>query len=171
MSSAADCHSPAPPPKGLPVRNRLVAVVGPPNSGKSTLFNRLTGLHQKIANYPGVTVEHHTGRMKARYTDTNLNFHVDLLDLPGIYSLDARSEDERVTCDVLSGQMPGVPRPDAVLVILDATNLGRQLMLAASVLATGLPVMVLLNMADDLARRGGEVDLHALTSELGVQVA
>jgi ferrous iron transport protein B len=128
-------------------------------------------LHQKTANYPGVTVEHRMGRLKTRYIDTGITHHVELVDLPGIYSLNARSEDERVTRDVLSGLMPGMPRPEAVLLILDSTNLGRQLMLAAAVLATELPTMVLLNMADDLARRGGVLDVPALSKQLGAPVA
>lgn len=171
MSASTHCHVPAKPPKPLPARTRLVAIVGPPNSGKSTLFNRLTGLHQKVANYPGVTVEHRMGRMKTRYIDTAITHHIELVDLPGIYSLNARSEDERVTRDVLSGLMPGMPRPEAVLLILDSTNLGRQLMLAAAVLATELPTMVLLNMADDLAKRGGVLDVPALSEQLGAPVA
>ncbi len=171
MSSGTHCHVPPERPKPFAPRTRLVAVVGPPNAGKSTLFNRLTGLHQKVANYPGVTVEHRMGRLKTRYIDTNISHSVELVDLPGIYSLNARSEDERVTRDVLAGLMPGVPRPDAVLLILDATNLGRQLMLAAPVLATELPIMVLLNMADDLARRKGVVDVPLLSKQLGAPVA
>ena len=171
MSSGAHCHVPSPVLKPFAPRTRLVAVVGPPNAGKSTLFNRLTGLHQKVANYPGVTVEHRMGRLKARYIDTGISHNVELVDLPGIYSLNARSEDERVTRDVLAGLMPGVPRPDAVLLILDSTNLGRQLMLAAPVLATELPAMVLLNMADDLARRHGVLDVPALSKQLGAPVA
>ncbi len=169
MSSGAQCHVPPAPVKLAP-RTRLVAIVGPPNAGKSTMFNRLTGLHQKTANYPGVTVEHRMGRLKARYIDTGLRQHVELVDLPGIYSLNARSEDERVTRDVLSGLMPGIPRPDAVLLILDATNLGRQLMLAAPVLAMELPTMVLLNMADDLSRRDGLLNVPTLSKQLGVPV-
>ena len=171
MSASPQCHAPSKPPKPLPARTRLVAIVGPPNSGKSTLFNRLTGLHQKVANYPGVTVEHRMGRLKTRYIDTGIAHHVELVDLPGIYSLNARSEDERVTRDVLSGLMPGIPRPEAVLLILDSTNMGRQLMLAAAVLATELPTMVLLNMADDLAKRGGVLDVPALSKQLGAPVA
>ncbi len=169
--SSAECHTPAGPPRAFSPRTRLVAIVGPPNAGKSTLFNRLTGLHQKVANYPGVTVEHRMGRLKARYIDTGIVHHVELVDLPGIYSLNARSEDERVTRDVLAGLMPGVPRPDAVLLILDSTNLGRQLMLAAPVLATELPTMVLLNMSDDLARRGGVLNVPELSKKLGAPVA
>ncbi len=146
-------------------RGRVVAIVGPPNCGKSTLFNQLTGLRQKVANYPGVTVEQHQGR--ARTADGR---EVTLVDLPGIYSLSPRSEDERVSHDVLKGIMPGQTRPEAVLLVLDSTNLGRHLMLAAPVLALGLPTLIVLNMADDLKARGGEVDVAALSSELGAPV-
>jgi ferrous iron transport protein B len=142
-----------------------VAIVGPPNSGKSTLFNRLTGLRQKVANYPGVTVEQHVGR--ARLGNGS---EVALVDLPGIYSLTPRSEDEQVARDVLTGRMPGTPRPDGILLILDSTNLGRHLMLAAPVLALELPTMIVLNMADDLRNRGGEVDTEALARQLGAPV-
>jgi ferrous iron transport protein B len=171
MSTPAQCHTNDARRPVISSRARLVAIVGPPNSGKSTLFNRLTGLRQKVANYPGVTVEYHLGRLRERYFDTDFKHNVELIDLPGIYSLNARSEDERVTRDVLAGLMPGMPRPDAVLLILDSTNLGRQLMLAAPVLATELPTMVLLNMADDLSRRGGVLDIHALSKQLGAPVA
>ena len=142
-----------------------VAIVGPPNSGKSTLFNSLTGLRQKVANYPGVTVEQHRGKIRLAH-----NREIDLIDLPGVYSLDARSEDERVTHDVLLGKMPGVKRPDAVILILDATNLGRHLLLAAPVLSLGLPTLVVLNMADSLRDRGGTVDTSALAAQLGAPV-
>ena len=143
-----------------------MAIAGPPNSGKSTLFNRLTGLRQKVANYPGVTVEQRLGR--ARLENGR---EVTLIDLPGIYSLAPRSEDEQVAHDILSGAMRDFPRPDAVLLILDSTNLSRQLMLAAPILGLGLPSMVVLNMADDLRSRGGEVDVEALSRQLGAPVA
>jgi len=145
--------------------NRTVALVGPPNSGKSTLFNRLTGLRQKVANYPGVTVEKRLGRAKLRGQD------VLLVDLPGVYSLYPRTEDEQVTHDVLRGEMDDVPKPDAVILIVDVTNLGRQLTLAAPILGLGLPTLVLLNMADDLKRRGGQVDVNALAEQVGTPVA
>jgi ferrous iron transport protein B len=144
----------------------VVAIVGPPNSGKSTLFNRLTGLRQKVANFPGVTVEHRTGRVKLER-----GREVYVVDLPGVYSLTPRTEDERVTHDVLSGKMKDLPRPDAVLLILDSTNLSRHLVLAAPVLSLGLPTLVILNMADDLERRGGEVDAAELAMQLGSPVA
>jgi len=145
---------------------RSVAIVGPPNSGKSTLFNRLTGLRQKVANFPGVTVEHHIGYMRNERGE-----EVALIDLPGIYSLTPKSEDERVTVDVLRGEMPGTPKPDAIVLILDATNLNRHLVLAARVIAQGLPTLVLLNMSDSLKSQGGSVDVLALARELGNPVA
>ncbi len=145
---------------------RFVALVGPPNSGKSTLFNRLTGLRQKVANFPGVTVEERRGLARI-----GTGRDVVLIDLPGVYSLVPRSEDERVTRDVLMGTMNGTPQPDAVLLVLDATNLKRQLVLAAPVLALGLPTIVVLNMADELKERGGEVDPEALAAQLRAPVA
>ena len=163
-SSAAALYAP-PAPNGSGSRHHTVALVGPPNSGKSTLFNRLTGLRQKVANFPGVTVEQHTGRAKVA------NQEVTLIDLPGIYSLSPRSEDERVTHDVLTGQMPGIDSPNAVLLILDSTNLQRHLVLAAPILKLGLPTLVVLNMADDLHSRGGQVDASALARDLGAPVA
>lgn len=145
---------------------RTVALIGPPNSGKSTLFNRLTGLRQKVANYPGVTVEQHFGKMAGiRRPD------LTLIDLPGIYSLDSYSEDARVAVDVLQGNMPGSPQVDAVLLVLDSLHLQRQLMLAAPVLALKLPTLLLLNMSDLMEARGGAVDTLALAQELGVPVA
>ena len=145
---------------------RTVALVGPPNSGKSTLFNRLTGLRQKVANYPGVTVEQRYGKMSGIG-----RADLTLIDLPGIYSLNSYTEDARVAVDVLSGKMPGSPNVDAVLLVLDALHLERQLMLAAPVLALGLPTLLLLNMTDLMEVRGGEVDTLALATELGVPVA
>jgi len=163
-----DCHGcPAatltlPPPK---TRRHIVAIVGPPNSGKSTLFNRLTGLRQKVANFPGVTVEHRMGRAKLDDRE------VYVVDLPGVYSLNPRTEDEQVTHDVLTGTMKDMPKPDGVLLILDSTNLSRHLVLAAPVLSLGLPTLVILNMADDLGARGGEVNSAELAMQLGSPVA
>ena len=131
---------------------KCIAVVGPPNSGKSTLFNRLTGLRQKVANFPGVTVEQHTG--VAELPDGRT---VQVVDLPGIYSLAPRSEDEQVAYDVLTGKRTDTPKPEAILLVLDSTNLRRHLMLAAPILALGVPTLIILNMADDLRNRGGHV--------------
>ena len=166
----SDCHgcsvATLPPPRAVDTRRHIVAIVGPPNSGKSTLFNRLTGLRQKVANFPGVTVEHRMGKVKVES-----GREVFAVDLPGVYSLEPRTEDERVTHDVLLGQMKDLPKPDAVLLILDSTNLARHLGLAAPVLSLGLPTLVVLNMADDLARRGGGVDVAELGMQLGAPVA
>ena len=170
----SDCHAsgpatlaaPPPAPSSKPASHRIVAVVGAPNSGKSTLFNRLTGLRQKVANYPGVTVEKRLGRARL-----STGKEVLLVDLPGVYSLAPRSEDERITRDVLTGQREDVPRPDAVILILDSTNLGRHLTLAAPILSLGLPTLVALNMADDLKSRGGGLDTDLLSKEIGAPVA
>ncbi|HEY6937744.1 MAG TPA: ferrous iron transporter B, partial [Terriglobales bacterium] len=145
---------------------QALALVGPPNSGKSTLFNNLTGLRQKVANFPGVTVEHRAGRMWDGRGQA-----LTVIDLPGIHSLSPHSEDERVAADVLYGRMPGTPRPDAIVLILDATNLNRHLVLAARVIALGVPTLVLLNMADALRQQNGDVDLVALAGQLGTPVA
>src|SRR5579885_314494 len=143
----------------------VFAIVGPPNSGKSTLFNRLTGMRQKVANFPGVTVEHRTGRARVGGRRS-----IDLVDLPGVYGLNPRSEDEQVTRDVLLGEMPGMPKPDGILLILDVNNLGRHLVLAAPILSLGLPTLIILNMADDLRRRGGDLEIDCLSQQLGAPV-
>jgi ferrous iron transport protein B len=153
-------------PRAAHERPIIVAIVGPPNAGKSTLFNRLTGLHQKVANFPGVTVEHRMG--KAKLDDAH---EVFLVDLPGVYSLNPLAEDEQVTHDVLKGERPDFPKPDAIVLILDSTNLGRHLVLAAPILSLGLPMLILLNMADELALRGGKVNVSALAVELDCPVS
>jgi ferrous iron transport protein B len=161
------CHPVARPQDEVPDTSyRTVAVVGPPNSGKTTLFNRLTGLRQKVGNFPGVTVEHHTG-----YIRDSEGEEVALIDLPGIYSLTAKSEDEKVAIDVLQGNMPGMSRPDAVIVVLNSTNLHSHLVLAGRVIALGLPTLVLLNMADELHKQDGGVDVLSLARQLGTPVA
>lgn len=168
MSSCHDCNSCAaahPASRSRSGPAHVIALVGPPNSGKSTLFNRLTGLRQKVANFPGVTVEHRVGRAKFDH-----DREVMLIDLPGVYSLNPRSDDERVTHDILVGRREEM-QPEAVLLILDCTNLGRHLLLAAPVLNLRLPTLVVLNMADDLRGRGGTVDPAALSAQLGAPVA
>jgi ferrous iron transport protein B len=168
----SDCCTPGgtatlePASPSLDGKVRTIALIGPPNSGKSTLFNRLTGLRQKVANYPGVTVEQRFGRMGGIGRGD-----LTVIDLPGIYSLNSYSEDTRVAVDVLHGNLPGTPAPDAVLLVLDSLQLNRQLMLAGPVLSLGLPTLVLLNMSDLLAAQGGEIDPLALAKELGAPVA
>jgi ferrous iron transport protein B len=162
------CDTPAFEAPKTPVTGslRTVVLIGPPNAGKSTLFNRLTGLRQKVANYPGVTVEQRMGLMAGVGRDD-----LTLVDLPGVYSLTPYSEDARVAVDVLKGKMPGTPKPDAVLLVLDSLHLTRQLMLAAPVLSLGLPTLVLLNMSDLMESRGGAIDTLKLAKELGAPVA
>ncbi|MGI8744322.1 MAG: ferrous iron transporter B [Bryobacteraceae bacterium] len=160
------CGAVAVAPKRSSAKPHVVAIIGPPNSGKSTLFNRLTGLRQKVANFPGVTVEQRVGHARMKNQQ-----EVVIVDLPGVYSLNPRSEDEEVTRDVLAGKVPGTPKPDAILLILDSTNLGRHLVLAAPILNLKLPTLVILNMADDLRNRGGEIDTAALASQVGAPVA
>jgi ferrous iron transport protein B len=126
----------------------------------------LTGLRQKVANFPGVTVEQRLGLMAGVGRED-----LTLIDLPGIYSLTPYSEDARVSIDVLRGKMPGTPKVDAVLLVLDSLHMTRQMMLAAPVLAVGLPTLVLLNMSDLMEQRGGHIDTLKLARELGAPVA
>ena len=143
----------------------LVAVAGSPNAGKSALFNALTGARQKVGNYPGVTVERHSGRLMLADGRP-----VELVDLPGAYSLDPASPDEAVTRDVLLGQQKGERTPDALLIVVDASNLDNHLRFALQLIELGLPTIVALNMVD-LARRDGlELDARLLEAELGVPV-
>lgn len=139
-----------------------IAIAGNPNSGKTSIFNRLTGLRQKVANYPGVTIEKREGRL----TGTD----IVLLDLPGTYSLSARAPDEEIARDVLLGRIAGMKRPDAVLLILDANNLERNLYLASQILEFNMPVVIACNMIDVAERNGMPVDCAALSRELGVPV-
>lgn len=143
----------------------LVALVGNPNCGKTALFNVLTGSRQKVANYAGVTVE----RKEGRYL-TAAGKPLRVLDLPGTYSLNPRSPDEKVTVDVLMGRARGEKRPDRVICVVDATNLRRNLRLVLAVKRLGLPCVVALNMTDLAARRGIHVDADKLAHELGVPV-
>ncbi|MCH4893875.1 ferrous iron transporter B [Sphingomonas sp. SFZ2018-12] len=143
----------------------LIALVGNPNSGKSALFNALTGARQKVGNYPGVTVERHSGRMSL-----GDGRPAELIDLPGTYSLDPASLDERVTRDVLLGRQPGERLPDALLVVLDAANLDNHLRFALQLKELGLPVVVALNMVDLAKRDGLVLDPDIIARELDVPV-
>ena len=140
-------------------------LAGPPNSGKSTLFNSLTGLRQRVANYPGVTVERRSGLVRLAPG------RVELVDLPGVHGLSPRSLDQLVTRRALLGEMEGGRRPDGLVILLDSTRLRSHLMVAESFLGLGLPTLVALAMADELDRRDGTVEVAELSRELGVEVA
>jgi ferrous iron transport protein B len=143
----------------------LVAVAGSPNAGKSALFNALTGARQKVGNYPGVTVERHSGKLML--TDGR---PVELVDLPGAYSLDPASPDEAVTRDVLLGRQQGERQPDALVIVIDASNLDNHLRFALQLIELGLPTIIALNMIDLAKRDGLELDAARLEQELGVPV-
>lgn len=148
-----------------PDKPLVVALAGNPNSGKTTLFNALTGLRQKVANYPGVTVEKKTGRCKI----DELTWY-DVIDLPGTYSLISRSPDEYVAMEVLRGLREDTPAPDVVVVVVDASNLQRNLYLLSQLIELGRPMVVALNMTDVAERRGIYINADALAKELGVPV-
>ena len=143
----------------------LVAVAGSPNAGKSALFNALTGARQKVGNYPGVTVERHSGRLTLADGRP-----VEMVDLPGAYSLEPASPDEAVTRDVLLGQQKGERQPDALLIVVDASNLDNHLRFALQLIELGLPTIIALNMVDLAKRDGLELDPARLEQELGVPV-
>jgi ferrous iron transport protein B len=143
----------------------LLAIVGNPNSGKTTLFNLLTGLRQKVANYPGVTVEKKIGECWSPHGKK-----LRLIDLPGAYSLNARSPDEAVLRDVLLGRRSDTPKPDRVVIVVDAANLERNLYLASQVLELGLPTVIALNMVDIAEEKQWRIDVPKLAAELGVPV-
>jgi len=143
----------------------LVAVAGSPNAGKSALFNALTGARQKVGNYPGVTVERHSGRLTLADGRP-----VELVDLPGAYSLEPASPDEAVTRDVLLGRQQGERQPDALVIVVDASNLDNHLRFALQLIELGLPTILALNMIDLAGRDGLELDPAALERELGVPV-
>jgi len=141
-----------------------IALVGSPNSGKTTLFNALTGLRAKTGNYPGVTVDRRVGRLRSSEKD------VELIDLPGTYSLHAISDDEAVTTRVLRGEWESEAAPDGIVIVADATTLQRSLPMIADVLLLGVPAVLVLTMIDEMKARGGDIDLFALRRELGVPV-
>lgn len=143
-------------------RTLTVALVGNPNTGKTTLFNALSGMHQKVGNYPGVTVEKKVGTF--RVGDTIIH----LIDLPGTYSLAARSMDEMVTVDLLLGHQPGEPKPDLILNIVDATNLERHSFLTSQLIDLGIPLIVAANMMDMAQTQGITVDAEKYRQAMGV---
>jgi ferrous iron transport protein B len=142
-----------------------LALVGNPNCGKSALFNALTGNRQKVGNYPGVTVERRLGRLQ-----TEAGSPIDVIDLPGSYSLTPRSPDEEVTQKVVLGQLEGELPPDAIVCVVDATNLAFHLPLVLELKRLGRPMLLALNMMDLAERDGISIDVDALSRELGVAV-
>ena len=161
--STSSCCEPAQ-PQHLPHHAFTLALVGNPNAGKTTLFNALTGLRAKTANFPGTTVERRVGRAKIG------NQHIVLVDLPGLYGLESSSPDEKLASDALRGRLEGHPAPNAALVVVDATNLERNLFLASQVLELDCPVIVALNMMDMARRDGIRIDVAKLRAELGCPV-
>ena len=141
---------------------RTLALIGNPNTGKTTLFNALTGLAQRAGNYPGVTVEHKVGTLTLDRGDA-----LDLIDLPGAYSLAAHSPDEMLAIDVLLGQQQDAPPIDGILAVVDASNLRRNLYLVSQLVEIDVPLVVALNMGDIATRRGISIDASALSEALG----
>ncbi len=142
---------------------RRVALVGNPNVGKTTVFNLLTGRRQKVANYPGVTVERKSGRLIGTET-------VEVVDLPGTYSLNPKSLDEQIAYDMLVGRIDGETPPDLVVCVVDATNLERNLYLVSQVMDLGLPIIVALNMMDAVRESDLAIDTEALGKALGLPI-
>ncbi len=158
-------NAPAPVLTAPVVAMPVVALVGNPNAGKTSLFNALTGSRQKVGNYPGVTVERKIGKLALPDGRS-----VRLIDLPGTYSLTPRSPDEAVTRNVVVGDQPGEARPDAILAVVDATNLRNHLRFILELRRLGLPMVVALNMADLAERDGTTIDTARLSSILGMPV-
>ncbi|MDI1242183.1 MAG: ferrous iron transport protein B [bacterium] len=142
----------------------LIALAGNPNAGKTTLFNALTGLGQKVANYPGVTVERKEGAWTIGEQQSRL------IDLPGLYSLDATSIDEQIASEVLRGEVSGLPKPNAVVAVVDATNLERNLYLVTQLFDYNVPVVVALTMIDVFEKQQHEINIDKLSASLGVPV-
>ncbi|HEY8241130.1 MAG TPA: FeoB small GTPase domain-containing protein, partial [Kiritimatiellia bacterium] len=138
-----------------------IALVGNPNAGKTTLFNALTGLRAKTANFPGTTVERKIGRLDLD------GHHVHMLDLPGIYSLAAATPEEQLAADILTGRHAHQRKPDLALLVVDSTNLERNLFLVSQMLEHDIPVVAALNMIDIAEHEGIQIDIAKLSRELG----
>src|SRR5262245_23518581 len=143
-----------------------LSLIGVPNCGKTALFNRLTGSRQKVANYPGVTVERKEGRFVGPLTGRTFR----LIDLPGAYSLEPTSLDEAIARDVVLGRHASEPPPDLLVCVVDATNLRLNLRLALELQRVGRPMIVALNMSDVAKQRGYRLDREALERSLGIPV-
>src|SRR5688572_24522046 len=161
----SSCCNPSSDPVSTTKTTLTVALAGSPNSGKTTIFNAITGLRQKVANYPGVTVEKKTGRFELAG-----GAWVNVIDLTGTYSLISRSPDEQIAMEVLRGLRPDTAAPDVVIVVVDASNLQRNLYLVSQLIELGRPMVVALNMTDVAERRGLRISAEALEKELGVPV-
>ncbi|MCG8403102.1 MAG: 50S ribosome-binding GTPase, partial [Firmicutes bacterium] len=152
-------------PRSTASATTRVALLGNPNAGKTSLFNSLTGLRAKTANIPGTTIEHRIGKLRL-HDDRE----AQLVDLPGLYSLEAVTYEERVARDYVLGLREGAQRPDLIVVVIDATNLERNLFLAGQVIELGRPTVVALNMYDLAERQGIEIDLEKMQQQVGCPV-
>lgn len=151
-------------PTVAPSDTRVVAIVGNPNAGKTSLFNALTGSKQKVGNYPGVTVEKVSAELKLG------EGRIECIDVPGLYSITPASEDERVAVDVILGRCSDVAAPDLLVCVLDASNLERNLFFYSQLAELGIPMVVALTMVDRVAKDGRSIDYPRLTNLLGVEV-
>jgi len=153
-------------PSAVNIRPLIIALAGNPNAGKTSLFNALTGLRQKVANYPGVTIE----RKEGVWSLPSISTPARLIDLPGLYSLDANSLDEQIAHDVLVGKMAELPAPDVIVVAVDSTNLERNLYLVTQLIEYGRPMVIALTMVDLAEKNGVRLDVKSLSSSFGVPV-
>lgn len=166
MSAAFPLSTARVQPEPAPARPLRIALAGNPNAGKTSLFNSLTGLRQKVANYPGVTIESKVGL----WSLDEGRPPAQLIDLPGLYSLDAASLDEQIARDVLLGRTQAIPSPDVIVVVVDSTNLIRNFYFLSQLLETGQPIVVALTMFDLAERSKLQIDIDKLVGALGVRV-